>query len=108
KKGRLSLIWPSLKDSFRGFGEDKVIKLSAALSYYTVFSLAPLMIVIIYLAGIILGQEAAENTIFTQLNGIVGADTAAEVQQIIRNASLSNKTGLALVVGIVTLLIGAT
>jgi len=108
KKITTGLVWKSLKDSFTGFSEDRVTKLSASLSYYTVFSMAPLLLVIIFLAGIILGQEAAQGTIFDQLNRLVGTDTAAQLQEIIRNASLSGKKGIALVVGIVTLLIGAT
>ena len=108
KKLSLSLVWKSLKDAFKGFTDDKIIKLSASLSYYTVFSMAPLLLVVIFLAGIFLGQMAAENTVFEQLNNLVGNDTAAQVQEIIKNASLSNKTGTALVIGIVTLLIGAT
>jgi len=108
KKFSMGLVWKSLKDSFTGFSEDKVTKLSASLSYYTVFSLAPLLLVVIFLAGIFLGQEAAQGTIFEQLNRLVGADTAAQLQEIIKNASLSGKKGIALIVGIVTLLIGAT
>ncbi len=108
KKFSLKLVWQSLKEAFKGFSDDKVTKLSASLSYYTVFSLAPLLLVVIFIAGIILGQEAAQGTIFRQLNNLVGNDTAAQVQEIIKNASLSGKSGIALVIGIITLLIGAT
>ena len=108
KKFSLKLVWQSLKDAFKGFSDDKITKLSASLSYYTVFSLAPLLIVIIFIAALILGQEAAQGTVFRQLDNLVGADSAAQIQEIIKNASLNNKTGTALIIGIITLLIGAT
>jgi membrane protein len=98
----------SFKDAFKGFSEDKISKLSASLSYYTVFSLAPLLLVIIFIAGFFLGQEAAQGSIFRQLNDLVGSDAAKQVQEIIRNASLSGKSGIAMAVGIITLLIGST
>jgi membrane protein len=108
KKFSFKLVWQSFKDAFKGFSDDKVTKLSASLSYYTVFSLAPLLIVIIFLAGIILGNEAAHGTVFSQLNGLIGVEAAAQIQEVIKNASLSGKSGTALIIGIVTLLIGST
>ncbi|HEU4470247.1 MAG TPA: YihY/virulence factor BrkB family protein [Flavisolibacter sp.] len=108
KKFSPGLVWQSLKDAFKGFSEDKVPKLSASLAYYTVFSLGPLLIVIIFLCSIFLGREAVEGTIFTQIKGFIGADAAAQIQDIIRNASVSGKGGVAATIGIITLLIGAT
>ena len=108
KKFSFRLVWQSLKDAFKGFSDDKVPKLSASLSYYTVFSLAPLLLVVIFVAGIILGQEAAQGTIFRQLDQLVGSESALQIQEIIKNASLSGKSGIALIIGIITLLIGAT
>ena len=102
------LLWKSLKDSAKGFSDDKVIKLSASLAYFTVFSLGPLLIVIIFLLGFFLGQEAAQNQIYSQLQNFIGNDAALQIQEIIKNASLSGKGGVALVIGIITLLIGAT
>ena len=101
-------IWEVLKNSFTGFGEDKLTKLSGSLAYYTVFSMGPLMIVIIFLSSIFLGQEAAEGKIFFQLQDLLGKETAIQVQEIIKNASLQGKTTTAAIVGIITLLIGAT
>lgn len=87
---------------------DKGLKLSASLSYYTVFSLAPLLLLIISLAGAIFGQEASEGRIFEEINGLIGNEAAAQVQQIIRNLELSGKTTLSAIIGAVTLVIGAT
>ena len=97
-----------LKESFRGFSEYKVPKLSASLAYYTVFSLVPLLIVIIFLTSIFLGREAVEGSIYAQIQGFVGDDAAKQIQDIIKNASITGKGTVAAIIGIVTLLIGAT
>lgn len=60
KKFSFALVWKSLKDAFTGFGDDKVTKLSASLAYYTGFSLAPLLVVIIALCGFFFGREAIQ------------------------------------------------
>lgn len=101
-------IWQMLKQSGKGFIDDKVPKLSGSLAYYTVFSFGPLLIVIIFLSGIFLGQEAAEGKIYEQLEGFLGKDTATQLQEIIRKASISGKGTVAAIIGFVTLLIGAT
>jgi membrane protein len=103
-----SNIWGILKDSFNGFLDDRCLKLSAALAYYTVFSLAPLLVLIISLISIFLGEEAIRGQIFSQLNGLVGAEAAKQIQDMIKNVELSGKTNTAFVLGIVTLLFGAT
>lgn len=97
-----------LKNSFNGFIDDKVTKLSASLAYYTVFSMAPLLIVIISLCGFLLGREAVEGKIYGQLAGFVGSDTVAQLQEIIKNASLAGKSRFAFIIGAITLLVGAT
>jgi membrane protein len=96
------------KDAFTGFLDDKVAKLSGALAYFTVFSIGPMLIVIIFFADLFYGRDAVEGTIFGQIKGFVGANAAAQIQEIIRNATLSNKGTVTGIIGIVTLLIGAT
>ncbi|WP_301923827.1 YihY/virulence factor BrkB family protein [Ferruginibacter sp.] len=96
------------KCAFDGFSDDKVMKLSGSLAYYTVFSMAPLLIVIISLCGLFLGREAVEGKIYSQLAGFVGSDTAAQLQDMIKNASLAGKSKMAAIIGAVTLLVGAT
>ncbi|GAB4094134.1 YihY/virulence factor BrkB family protein [Flaviaesturariibacter terrae] len=108
KKFSWKSVVPLLKQSVKGFSEDKVPKLSASLAYYTIFSLAPLLIVIISVAGFFLGQEAVSGQLFGQISGIVGKASAAQIQEMIRSASLSGKGTVSLVIGAVTLLIGAT
>jgi membrane protein len=97
-----------LKESFKGFSDYKVPKLSASLAYYTVFSLGPLLIVIIFLCSIFLGREAVEGTIYSQMQGFVGDDAAKQIEDIIKNAAVSGKGSIAAIIGIATLIIGAT
>lgn len=101
-------LWQVLKASFKGFSDDKVLKLSGSLAYYTIFSMAPLLIVIIFLCGIFFAREAIEGSIYGQIESFVGKDTAFQLQQIIKNASLEGKSTTAAVIGFITLLIGAT
>jgi membrane protein len=97
-----------IKKSFSGFGDDKVTKLSGSLAYYTVFSMGPLLVVIISLCGLFLGREAVEGKVYHTLTGFVGSDTAAQLQEIIKNASIAGKSKIAAVIGTITLIIGAT
>jgi len=101
-------IWTILKDSITGFGEHKVTKISGSLAYYTVFSMAPLMVMVIALCSIFLEKDAAEGHIFAQLKGFLGADTALQLQEIIKKAAIGDKGLIASIIGGVTLLIGAT
>ena len=101
-------VFTLLKNSFNGFIDDKVLKLSAALAYYTVFSIGPMIIIIIYFAGVIYGQDAVQGSVFNEIKGLVGAEAALQIQDMIKNAALSNKGSFAAIIGFVTLLIGAT
>lgn len=100
--------WAILKETISGFSNDKGLKLSASLSYYTVFSMAPLLLLIISLAGAFFGREASEGRIFSEINGLIGNQAAVQVQQIIKNLELSGKTTMSVVIGAITLVIGAT
>ncbi|UKT62586.1 YihY/virulence factor BrkB family protein [Pedobacter mucosus] len=101
-------IWNVIKASFTGFGEHKVTKISGSLAYYTVFSMAPLLIVIISLCGLFLEKDAAEGKVFYELKGFLGADTAATLQDMIKKAAIGDKGTVAFIIGIATLLVGAT
>ncbi|GAB4040802.1 YihY/virulence factor BrkB family protein [Spirosoma gilvum] len=100
--------WTVLRDSFNSFQNDRCLKLSAALAYYTVFSLAPLLVLIMSLTSIFLGEEAIRGQIFSQINGLVGNEAAKQIQDMIKSVGLSGKTNTALAFGIITLVIGAT
>ena len=105
---KLKILWQILKQTFHDFMDDKVLKLSAALSYYTIFSIAPMLIVIITLCDVFLGKEAIEGSIYGQIKNMVGSEAAIQIQQMIKNAALSGDSGWATIVGVVTLVIGAT
>lgn len=97
-----------LKGTFTGFVDDRALKLSAALSYYTIFSLAPLLLLMISLAGVFFGHDAIQGHVFSEINGLIGNEAAAQVQEIIKNMELSGKTNIAVIIGAITLIIGAT
>ncbi|MFL5764080.1 MAG: YihY/virulence factor BrkB family protein [Bacteroidia bacterium] len=100
--------WKIIKNTFTEFNDDNAIKLSASLSYYTIFSLPPLLIVIISLCGIFLGKDAVRGEIFGQINGLVGNDAAIQIQDILKNAQLKGDNVFAAIVGVITLLLGAS
>lgn len=108
ESGFLTSVWAVLKEAFMGFLDDRCLKLSAALAYYTVFSLAPLLVLVMSLMSIFLGQEAIQGEVFKQINGLIGNEAAKQIQDMIKNVKLSNETNMALVVSIATLLLGAT
>ncbi len=95
------------KQAFTEFGDDKAQRLGAALAYYTIFSLAPLLLIAIAIAGMVFGREAAQGQIFGQLRGVFGPQAAAGVQEIVKSAAKPKSGTIATVVGIVTLLFGA-
>jgi membrane protein len=101
-------IWSIIKQSFSDFIDNKVLKLSAALAFYTVFSLPAMLIIVIAVSDIFYGRDAVEGTLYHQIAGFVGSDAALQIQETIRAASLSKNSYFATIVGILTLLIGAT
>jgi len=101
-------VWELVCTSFNGFWDDKILKLSGALAYFTVFSIGPMLIVMIFFADLFYGREAIEGTIYGQIQGFVGKDAALQIQEIIRNATLSGTSRVTAIIGFVTLLIGAS
>ncbi len=89
--------------------EDNAPTLGAALAYYTVFSLAPLLIISIGIVGLVFGREAAQGQIFEQLRGLVGEESGKAMQEMVRTAASEKSTSMfATVVGGITLLFGAS
>lgn len=97
-----------LKNTVTGFMNESALKYSASLAYYTVFSLGPILVLMISLAGIFLGEDAIQGKVFAELKGLVGNNVALQVQSIIKNLSLSGKSNLALIISVITLLIAST
>ena len=97
-----------LKKASISFIDDNAFKLSASLSYYTIFAIGPVLLIIISLAGIFFGKEAVQGKIYGQIRGLVGSDAAAQVQSIIQNISRGDQSNIGATIGFVVLIIGAT
>src|SRR5262245_13049344 len=82
--------------------------MGAAIAYYTTFSLAPLLIIVIAAAGLVFGEEAARGAIVDQLGGLIGSDGARTIQDLLEGASRPASSVLASIAGTLTLLLGAT
>lgn len=97
-----------LKTTWKEFNEDEAPRLGAALAYYTALSLAPLLILMIALAGLVFGDEAARGQLFEQIDGMVGTDGAKAIQEMVQNASKPASGIIASIIGFLTLLFGAS
>src|SRR5436309_4361519 len=97
-----------LKQTASAWSEDYAPSIGAALSYYTLFSIAPLLLIVIAVAGLVFGAEAARGEIFGQLAGLIGADGAKAVEGMLQAADRPTQGMVATIVGVLTLLLGAT
>lgn len=100
--------WKMMKQSIDDFISNRVFKLSAALAYYTLFSLPAMLIIIISVSDLLFRREVIEGSLIHQIGGLVGQQAALQVQETLRTAFLSGNSRFATVVGIITLIIGAT
>src|SRR3954447_22273567 len=94
--------------SAKAWSDDYAPSMGAAISYYTVFSLAPLLVIVIAVAGALFGRDAVQGQIVAQLSSLIGAEGATLVQSLIRSASDTDKGLIAGLVSIVILIVGAT
>ena len=101
-------VWPLIKMSVASWRQDRASSMGGALAYYTLFSIAPVLIIVIAVAGFVFGAEAARGEIVTQLRGLLGDDGAAAVQGLLESASEPAEGLFATVSSIALLLIGAT
>jgi membrane protein len=109
RRGRLRFAWQILKDAAADWSEDKATKLAAALAYYTVFSLAPLLIIVIAIAGFVFGEEAVRGQVVEQMRGLVGEEGGRAIEMMVENAGRNDGAGIvATAISVVLLLLGAT
>ena len=101
-------LWKLLKDTFTAWSDDKVPRHGAALAYYTVLSLVPLLVVIIAMIGFIFGREVGQSYILEQIKGLVGPQSAEAIKEMIQRASEPTTGIVATVVATGTLLFGAS
>jgi membrane protein len=104
----LAGLWIVLKRALAGWWNDNVPHLGAALSYYTLFSLAPILIVAMSIAGLVFGAEAVRGEIVGQIDGLVGREGAFAVQAMLEGAAKPSSSVPATIIGVITFFIGAT
>ncbi len=97
-----------LKGSYADWTEDEATRLGASLAYYTVLSIAPLLIVVIAVIGLVFGQEAARGQVVEQMRGMVGQDAARSIQEMIQAAQKPKTGTIATILGIITLILAAS
>lgn len=101
-------VWVALKQTFGGYGDIDPFNKSIVIAWYTIFSLPGLLVIIINIAGYFFGTEAVTGQITDQVGGMIGGDTATEMERIIANATQTKGTTLASILGVATLIFGAT
>lgn len=106
---KISSGWQLLQATFKAWHDDKVPLWAAALAYYTAFSLAPLLVIAIAIAGAFFGADAARGEVVGQIRGLVGQQGAEAIQAMLQNTQQPGSGGIvATVVGIGALLLGAS
>jgi membrane protein len=101
-------IWELIRRAASKWSSDDCLALGAALAYYTVFSLAPVLVIVIAVAGGLFGREAAQGEIVAQIRGLVGEDGAAAIQALVQSASRDGVGPRATLIGLLVLLVGST
>jgi len=96
------------KETFSEFIDDNAMKLSAALSYYTIFSLPALLIIVTSLCSLYFGSQAINGELYGQIKDLVGSGAALQIQEMVKNINLSGHTVLATIISILVLVIGAS
>lgn len=101
----LSAPWYLLRDTISGFVEDEALSWGASIAYYTLFSIAPVLLVVVAIAGLAFGRDAAEGAIVDQLSGLMGRQTAVALQGMVESAARPREGTLATLIGLVVLFI---
>ncbi|EAW37934.1 YihY/virulence factor BrkB family protein [Lyngbya sp. PCC 8106] len=104
----LNTIWSLLKETFNEWQQDKVPILAAALSYYMIFSIAPILILVIAVVGFIVGEQIAQEEVFAQLESFFGSENAASLRTILQNQFNPSSNITATIIAVVTIIFGAT
>lgn len=97
-----------LKRSASAFNDDEGFKLSASLSYYTIFSIAPFLVIIISIAGVVFDRSEVEGNVFGQIRRLIGPEAAQQIQSIITNVQIKDQGVWGLIIGGIVLILGAT
>jgi len=100
--------WQLSKHALTAWKEDYAPSMGAALSYYSIFSMAPLLLIVISVAGLVFGQDAARGEVFGQLRGLMGPEAAKAVEDILTSVNKPSQGIVSTIIGLVVLMIGAT
>ena len=100
--------WGVLKSAFAGYNEDNALSRGAAIAYYTITSIAPVLVIVIAIAGLVFGADAARGAIVDQIGGMMGKQGAEAIQSMIQGASNRKSGIIATILGLVTLLVTAS
>jgi membrane protein len=100
--------WAMLKETVLSFINDEALSRGAAIAFYTVTSIAPVLLIVIAIAGLAFGRDAAENAITEQLSGLMGQQTAEVLQTAVRSASNTSSGVIATIIGVITLIVTAS
>jgi membrane protein len=103
-----SVLWPMIKKSASAWSDDFAPSMGAAIAYYTAFSIAPLLVIVIAIAGLVFGREAASGQLYAQLGGLIGDDGAKAVEGLVASASDTGSGIVATIIGVALLIVGAT
>lgn len=106
-KKKISIFGQAWKETFTDFFDYKLLRMSAALAYYTVFAIVPMLIIIISISSVFASDQPV-GTIYEQLRDYVGSDAAKMIENMINSAKISNSKGLAQIVSIIALLVSST
>ncbi|MDB5166408.1 MAG: ribonuclease [Candidatus Saccharibacteria bacterium] len=101
-------MFTGIKKLLATYGQDRIGQLSAAFSYFTLFSIGPLLLVIISIAGFVLGDKAMNGQLVSQLSSILGPEAADTIQNVVAKTHQTGKGAIGLTIGIVSLLLGAS
>lgn len=101
-------LYKVFKNALIAFVNDDAISMCASLSFYTIFSLPPLLMIIISLTSFIFGKDAVEGELYHEIQILVGNQVAAQIQEIIKNLTLYNNNGIAAILGTLVFLFGAS
>ena len=100
--------WTLTKDTVSGFIADSALSRGAAIAYFTMLSIAPLLIIVIAIASLVFGYEAAQQAIVGQFSGLIGRQSAEALQSMIQGASAQGSGTMATIIGVVALLVTAS
>src|SRR4051795_92202 len=104
----LSAAWHLLRDTFTGFIDDEALSWGASIAYYTLFSIAPVLLVVVAIAGLVFGREAAEGAIVDQFSVMMGHQTAEALQGMVESAAKPHEGTLATIIGVIVLFIAVS